>query len=127
MFEIIALIVTTGGIAGYARARGGNPWLWGSLSLGGHLLIQFVGGMILGILGYSGNQDAIWILIVASWAWIGVIALCTRFLLGIRHEKPSGMWSCPNCKYLNQHYAVICEACQQPYATPARDRVTSHT
>jgi len=119
MFEIIALIVTTGGIAAYARARGGNPWLWGSLSVVGHLLIQFVGGMILGTFGYSRNQDAIWILVVASWVWIGVIALCTRFLLGIRREKPSGMWSCPNCRYLNQHYAVICEACQQPYGKSA--------
>lgn len=119
MFEIIALIVTTGGIAAYARARGGNPWLWGSLSVAGHLLIQFAGGMILGTLGYARNQDAIWILVVVSWVWIGVIALCTRFLLGIRREKPSGMWSCPNCKYLNQHYAVICEACQQPYGKSA--------
>ena len=119
MFEIIALIVTTGGIAAYARGRGGNPWLWGSLSVVGHLLIQFVGGMILGALGYARNQDTIWILVVVSWVWIGVIALCTRFLLGIRREKPSGMWSCPNCKYLNQHYAVICEACQQPYGKPA--------
>jgi len=82
----------------------------------GHLLIQFVGGMILGAFGYARNQDAIWILVVVSWVWIGVIALCTRFLLGIRREKPSGMWPCPNCKYLNQHYAVICEACQQPSA-----------
>lgn len=119
MFEIIALIVTTGGIAAYARARGGNPWLWGSLSVAGHLLIQFAGGMILGTLGYARNQDAIWILVVVSWVWIGVIALCTRFLLGIRREKSSGMWSCPNCKYLNQHYAVICEACQQPYGKSA--------
>jgi len=119
MFEIIALIATTGGIAAYARARGGNPWLWGSLSVVGHLFIQFVGGMILGVLGYARNQDTIWILVVISWAWIGVIALCARFLLGIRLEKPSGMWSCPNCKYLNQHYAVICEACQRPYGKSA--------
>ncbi|HEY6905527.1 MAG TPA: hypothetical protein VI216_14570 [Candidatus Acidoferrales bacterium] len=97
MFEIIALIVTTGGIAAYARARGGNPWLWGSLSVVGHLLIQFAGGMILGASGYARNQDAIWILVVVSWVWIGVIALCSRFLLGIRREKPSGMWSYPNC------------------------------
>jgi hypothetical protein len=44
------------------------------------------------------------------------MAFCTRFLLGIGRAKPSGMWSCPNCKYLNQHYAVVCEACSQPYA-----------
>jgi hypothetical protein len=40
--------------------------------------------------------------------------------LGRSLEKPSGMWSCKNCKYLNQHYSVICEACQQPYAKPTR-------
>jgi hypothetical protein len=32
MFEIILLIVVTGGIASFARAPGGRPWLWGTLT-----------------------------------------------------------------------------------------------
>jgi hypothetical protein len=57
-------------------------------------------------------------IVIASYVWVGVIAVCTRFLIGMSREKPGGMWSCPNCKYLNQHYAVVCEACQQPFGKP---------
>jgi hypothetical protein len=35
MLTILFLIITTGGIAAYARARGGNPYLWGALSVVG--------------------------------------------------------------------------------------------
>jgi hypothetical protein len=119
MLEIVLLIITTGGIAAYARARGGNPWLWGSLSVVGHLLISFAGGVLFKATGDGRNEDVAWALIIASWAWVGIIALCTRFLLGMGREKPTGVWSCPSCKYLNQQYAVICEACQQPYGKSA--------
>ncbi len=85
MFEIVLLILAAGGIGAYARGRGGNPIVWGSLGVG-----------------------------------LGIIAFCARFLLGRSLEKPSGMWSCANCKYLNQHYAVICEACKQPYTKSIR-------
>jgi hypothetical protein len=50
MLEIVFLLVTTGGIAAYARGRGGNPWLWGTISVAGHLLIQFFGGLALALL-----------------------------------------------------------------------------
>lgn len=115
MLEIFFLIITTGGIAAFARGRGGSPWLWGSLSVVGHLLIQFLGGFVIGALGMTRNETAQLMPFILSWLWVGVIAFCARFLLGMKKEKPDGMWSCQNCKYLNQHYAVICEACQQPY------------
>ena len=115
MLQILILFLTTGGIASYARGRGGNPWLWGSLSVVGHLLIQFGGAFVLGILGRSTQEDLTWAIVVASWVWIGIVAFCARFLLGMSMEKPGGMWSCSNCRYLNQHYAVVCEACQRPY------------
>jgi hypothetical protein len=35
------------------------------------------------------------------------------------YAKPDGMWSCKNCSYLNKQYAVVCEACRQPYASKA--------
>lgn len=119
MLQIFLLIVTTGGIAAYARGRGGNPWLWGTLSVVGHLLIQFLGGFVLALLGLQTSENAILVVGIASWAWIGIIAFCARFLLGMNMEKPDGMWSCSNCKYLNQRYAVICEACKQPYGKKA--------
>jgi len=115
MLEIVFLLVTTGGIAAYARGRGGNPWLWGTISVAVHLLIQFFGGLALALLHRSGDPDARTFIFVASYAWVGVVALCTRFLLGSGREKPSGMWSCSNCRYLKQRYAVICEACRQPF------------
>jgi hypothetical protein len=115
MLEIVFLIVTTGGIAAYARGRGGNPWLWGTISVAGHLLIQFFGGFVLALLHRSSDPDANTVIFIASYAWVGVVAFGTRFLLGSGREKPSGMCSCSNCKYLNQRYAVICEACSQPF------------
>jgi hypothetical protein len=116
VFAIVLLIISTGGIAAYARGRGGNPYLWGTLSVAGFLLIQLGGAVILGLLGIVPDADSHWVILALSFAWVGVMAFCTRFLLGIGRAKPSGMWSCPNCKYLNQHYAVVCEACSQPYA-----------
>jgi hypothetical protein len=116
MGEIVLLIAVTGGICAFARGRGGNPVVWGSWTVGGYAFITYVGPMILAALGRPLSTDSrVWLFVVAA-AWIGVVAFCARFLLGRNREKPSGMWSCKNCKYLNQQYAVICEACQQPYA-----------
>jgi hypothetical protein len=120
MFEIILLMVAAGGIAAYARGRGGNPILWGSLGVGGYVLIEYLGPFIMASLGRPLDSDSrLWLFVVAA-AWVGVVAFCARFLLGRSREKPSGMWSCPNCKYLNQQYAVVCEACSQPYGKPSR-------
>ena len=116
MLEIAVLIVVTGGIAAFARGRGGNPIVWGSAAAGGYIFINYIAPIILAAIGQPMNPDArLWLLVVAA-AWVGVVAFCARFLLGRTREKPSGMWSCKNCKYLNQAYAVVCEACRQPYA-----------
>jgi hypothetical protein len=120
MFEIVLLIVAAGGIAAYARGRGGNPIVWGSLGVGGYIFIEYLGPVIMASLGRPLDADSRLYLLVVAAAWLGVIAFCARFLLGRTREKPSGMWSCPNCKNLNQQYAVVCEACQQPYAKPTR-------
>ena len=119
MLQIFVLILTTGGIAAYARGRGGNPWVWGTVSVAGHLLIQFLGGFVLSLWGQQNGENALLVVVIVSWVWIGIIAFCARFLLGMNLEKPEGMWSCPGCKYLNQRYAVICEACRQPYGKKA--------
>jgi hypothetical protein len=119
MFEIVLLIVAATGIAAYARGRGGNPYVWGSLGVGGYAVINYLVPAIMASLGRPLDSDSRLWLFVAAAAWVGLIAFCARFLLGRTQEKPSGMWSCPNCKYLNQQYAVICEACQQPYGKSA--------
>jgi len=120
MFEIVLLILAAGGIGAYARGRGGNPIVWSTLGIGGYVVIAYLGPVIAASFGRPVDPDSrIW-LVLGGGAWLGVISFCARFLLGRSLEKPSGMWSCSNCKYLNQHYAVICEACKQPYAKPIR-------
>jgi hypothetical protein len=122
MLEIVLLIVVTGGIASYARGRGGKPWLWGALTVVGYFLVPFLVAFFAVVFGVNPKivkDDAqIWFFISAI-AWVAILAFCARFLLGRNYAKPGGMWSCPNCKYLNQHYSVICEACRQPYASKA--------
>jgi len=119
MFEIVLLIVAAGGIAAYARGRGGNPILWGGIGVGGYAVVNYVVPVILASLGRHLDPDSRMWLFVGAVAWVGVVAFCARFLLGSTRERPGGMWSCANCKYLNQQYAVICEACQKPYRSKA--------
>jgi hypothetical protein len=51
----------------------------------------------------------------APWAWVGLVTLYVRFGLSARRAAPSERWSCPNCRFLNYRYALICEACKQPW------------
>ena len=120
MFEIILLIAATSGIASFARGRGGNPWMWGVMTVAGYFGVPFLMGFFAVMLGVNPGrlkEDAqVWFF-VSAIAWVAVLAFCARFLLGHKNASPGGMWSCPNCKYLNQPYAVVCEACRRPYAS----------
>ena len=128
MFEIVLLVVATSGIASFARGRGGNPWVWGAMTVVGYFAVPFLvafSAAMFGVnLGHLKEDAQLWFFISAI-AWVAVLAFCARFLLGRKYANPGGMWSCPNCKYLNQPYAVICEACRQPYK--AKVPSTSHT
>ena len=122
MFEIILFIAATGGIAAFARARGGRPWLWGALAIVGYFLVPLLVTFFAVAFGADPKgikEDAQLWFFVSSVAWIAVLALCARFLLGRHYVKPGGMWICSNCKYVNKPYAVLCEACSQPYASKA--------
>jgi hypothetical protein len=112
VFEIIVLIVVVSAIANFARGRGGSPAVWGVIAVVGYLGFIWGLALALGVAGINGSV----LPLVAGWGWLGAVALWVRFGLGRGKEKPSGMWNCPNCRMLNQHYAVICEACQTPYA-----------
>jgi len=115
MLEIIFLIAAGSGIAAYARGRSGNPWLWGALAIGGYFFAVWIAPIFIPI---ARDPEVHFWSTVAGFAWVGVIAFCARFLLGLSRKKPSGIWSCPNCRYLNQQYAVICEACKHPFGEP---------
>jgi hypothetical protein len=116
MFLIIFLIIATGGISAYARGRGGNPLVWGGIAVGGYVLAVLV---VPATFGVSPDSDERYWFMAGGLAWMGAVAFCARFLLGRSRMKSSRMWTCPNCKYLNQHYAVICEACKHPFGEPA--------
>ena len=122
MFEIILVIVVTGGMASFARAPGGKPWLSGTLTVVGYFLLPFLVTFFAAAFaadpkGVKENAQ-LWFF-VSAVARVAVLAFCARFLLGRGYTKPDGMWSCSNGKYLNQQYAVICEASKQPYASKA--------
>ena|SRR5580704_6804504 len=116
MLEFIFLLIACGGIATFARARGGNPFLRALVAGAGYAAIVWIVPLFVRLPADSNAQ--IWLLI-AAFGWVGAIALVTRFALGSGRKKPSGMWNCPNCRFLNQHYAVVCDACKRPYGEPA--------
>ncbi len=99
-------------VAAYARSRGGNPWRWGALAVGGFLAINL---LLPAVFVPAPDSPLSFWLFAGSLGWVGVVAFCARFVLGAGAEKPAGMWVCPSCKMLNQHYAVVCDACQTPY------------
>ena len=122
MFEIALLIAATAGIAAFARGRGGKPWLWGTLRVVGYFLVPFfvtIFAVVFGADPAEVKKDAQLWFFVSAVSWVALLAFCARFVLGRNYAKPDGMWSCPNCKYLNKHYAVVCEACRQPYGKSA--------
>jgi len=118
LFAIILLIAATVGITSLARGRGGNPWLWGTLTFVGYFVSPYV-IILLATFAHlfprPVGENAQFFSFLISIVWVAVMAFCARFLLGRKHAKPDGMWSCPHCRYLNQPYAVICEACRQPF------------
>jgi phosphotransferase system glucose/maltose/N-acetylglucosamine-specific IIC component len=118
LFEIILLIAATVGITSLARGRGGNPWLWGTLTIAGYFLVPGLISFLWRLLKPTlTREDAELLFLIIAIAWVAVLAFCARFVLGAKHAKPGGMWSCPHCRYLNQPYAVICEACHEPYGS----------
>ena len=113
MFEILVLVIAATGIATLARGRGASPVLMASIAVAGWVLIEFGGGMLV-----SGD-NRLWV-IVAAWAWVGLIAGYVRFVVGAGRPKPDGKWTCSNCSYLNNASHVICEACQQPWQAQSK-------
>jgi hypothetical protein len=111
MIEIFLLIGAVSGIASFARGRGGSPWLWGTVAVLGYVFTLLVGSAL------TRSQYPFAIAVVA-WGWIGGVALYTRFMLARGRGGPSGSWTCPECKVLNRSYAVLCEACGEPYVEP---------
>jgi len=88
-----------GYIVNVARGRGGKPWLWGVTAVAsGLILMPFVPfGLLIGN---------------------ALVFLWVRFGLGRGGQQPGMRWSCPECRFLNERYAVVCEACNKPWKQP---------
>jgi hypothetical protein len=107
MFEWMLLIVAASGIGALARGRGGRPLVHSALTIG-----AFLAG--LGMALPFGPDSAFQF--VFPWAGVGLVALFTRFALGAGRPKPDGIWSCPQCKMLNESSYIVCQACQRPWS-----------
>jgi hypothetical protein len=122
MFEIVLLTLVTGRIAAFARGSGGKPWLWGTRRVAGYFLVPFLVTLVAVVFGadLQGVKEnaQLWFFVPAV-ACVAVLAFCARFLLGRGYAKLDGLWSCSHCKYLNQRYAVICEAGKHPNVSKA--------
>ena len=116
MLEIIFLIASISAIVTMARRRGSDVVLWGGMALGGFIVLGWAGTAY-----FAARHLQDWMIFseIAGWAWIGGVFLFVRFAVGASKPKPWGMWSCPECHYLNASNAVVCEACSKPYA-PSR-------
>jgi len=115
VLAVAFLIIAASAIAAYARGRGGSPWMWGTAAVVGYFLFAYVVPLFV---RFAPDSDANILLVMGGFLWVGAVAFSARHLLGIGRTKPTSMWTCPNCKFLNQRYAVQCEACKQPYGEP---------
>lgn len=110
ILEILGLVVAIGGIVTLARGRGASPTVAGTVAVAGWAALEIGGGLFIPL-----SEDSRFWLMVGAWAWIGVVALFVRFVVGASRSKPDSKWNCANCRYLNNSSSVICEACGNPW------------
>jgi len=127
MIEVFGLVLLVAGIVRMARTRGASPWVYGLLAAGGWIAVRLLLPRVPAVLGLRYGTDGdgadglmlfavMLTTAVLSWLWAGGVALYVRFGVGRNDESPSGSWSCPNCRSLNQGYALKCDSCGQPFA-----------
>jgi hypothetical protein len=125
MLGILVLIIAVTGIAALARRRGGSAIIWGIVAAAGAVLFNFI--LRTAIVGSDlVNQVmlpnvAVFVPGIAAWGWIGVVALVVRFGVGSGVPQPAGMWTCSNCKTLNNQSSIYCDACHTAWAASSVD------
>ena len=121
MWELILLFAAITSVSAIARGRGATPWVWGTVAMAGYLGVGFavVGVFALRLVTVTSPLMAkIPWHDIAAWSWIGCVVVYLRFFRARGALQPEGKWTCPNCKWLNARYSVICEACKERYARP---------
>lgn len=117
---LFVLVLSLVGIVRMARTRGGSSWLFGLLAGVGWFVLGILVANVLALLGFvspAGNLTfgATLVATVVPWLWIGLVALYVRFGVGRNLESPSGSWSCPGCRSINQRYALKCDSCGEAF------------
>jgi len=119
MFGLFLLIVAIGGVGVIARGRGASAPVWSAVAACGAALFGYVLGPLLidtAIVRENVLPNLAAVLpSAAMWAWIGLTAVFVRFGLGYGRPGPRGMWTCPECKSLNDKGALVCDACREPW------------
>lgn len=124
-FELIfaGLFVAIAAISSLARARGGNALYWAGITALGCAVLA------VSVMVFSARIDpdlstrdetAVYSYLGLAGAWLALVTMYVWVFLGRKRAKPAGMWSCPNCKYLNKEYALVCEACEAPFENSFR-------
>ena len=125
MIGLFVLILALVGIVRMARTRGASPWLYGLVAGLGWLVMSFVAGAVVAavfiVFGYEPEDGRVLFGVqlaggVAAWLWVGGVALYVRYRVGRGVEGPSGSWSCPNCRSINQSYALKCDTCGEAFS-----------
>ena len=137
MMQIFVLVLAIGWIARIARTRDVSPWLFGSVTVLGFLVIPVVVAALVAALfiGQRGatsvrgvNGLAAGLLIEgARWLWVGAIALYVSKVPGREKTQPAGRSSCRGCGWLNDAASLKCDACGNPYNEPRASTVDPTT
>jgi hypothetical protein len=118
MLELVLLLVAITTVAAIARGRGATPWLWGTVAAVGYIAVGLVAFYAVesGFVTVPSPATARFFLPgIAGWGWIACVAVYLRFFRGRGAVQPEGQWTCPDCKWLNARYSIVCEACGQPF------------
>lgn len=119
MFGLFLFAIAVAGVGAMARSRGDSAILWGGVAATGAVLLGYVlmpFAMQAAIVRDNVLPNLAAVLPgAAMWAWIGLTAVFVRFGLGFGRPGPPGMWTCPECKSLNEKSALLCDACREPW------------
>ena len=117
--EMVLLILAAGAIATIANRRGGDSYRWGGAAVLGYAAVK-IGLVRLGLLtGPSYEEGGVNVAhLLLPIAWVAATGLAARFWLGRGKPTAGEKWICPECKYLNDEKAVVCEACGKAYEAP---------
>ena len=119
MLELLILVAAVAAIAKTAGGRGLSPWLIGSLSVAGWIIVGVFAMLLVPTAWRYGNGAARMasdlFLMSANWAFLGLVFVYVRFVHGRAHAHPHGRWKCPECGWLNEAAFFKCESCKREY------------